>query len=213
MTADITFDGKPRHLDEFILRVKAHIGATRSLKADSRAAAAFIVSKLEGDAIEWAKVAQNKDPGVLRDYDTLLTALKTQFAWSLEAQKSRAAHRIKHCRQGKRSVLSYHLEFTQYANALGWDETTQKTTFQDGLSPQIKKAIVTAGKQFNSLDELAKEAGRLDTELFAAGGAFGGLSMGRNSGRRAGGGFNGKCHTCGKFGHKSANCRGKRGSA
>lgn len=210
MTTDATFDGKPRHLDEFLLRIEAHIDASRTLRADSRAAAAFILSKLEGDAIIWATEAKRRNPTILASRTGLVEALKKHFEWTTDAQKARAAHRIKNCRQGRRSVLSYHLEFSGYANVLGWDDAAQIAAFQDGLSPQIKKAIVTAGKTFTDLGELAKEASRLDTELFASGSGFGNLSMGGNRGRRSGRSFSGKCHNCGQFGHKAANCRRKQ---
>lgn len=121
------------------------------------------------------------------------------------AAKSRAASKYANCYQ-KASVQLYAIEFKQLASLLQIPDVTAIAQFTKGLKQHVREGLIVNAED-GDVDAIITESIRLDSSMYASRRTSGYRKGGRGS--HSGGGTTGKCHTCGQFGHRAAQCKVK----
>jgi hypothetical protein len=201
MSKPVLFYGKPSQLDDVL--TFADIKNLTDGNHTDESQCGLLASLFRGQALHWLTALLKQKPEVLKDYAKFKVQLTTAFGVSDDVRKSQAAQRLNTCSQ-RGPVQLYAIEMRQLFQTLGCDDATSRAYFKKGLKLHVREALIASGEQ-DSLNELIEEAARIDTELYAA-------KRPQRGGQRAGrqgpaGGV--KCHSCGKFGHVSRNCRKK----
>lgn len=205
---EITFTGKANELDQ--LKLLCQLEFATNTKLDGKAKqAAFFAKRFRGKALTWLVRKQKENSELLSSYADLLEATETAFGLSSETRKATAAKQLPNLKQTT-SVQAYIQTFDACVDQLTIDESLKKTFFVKGLKLHVREALVASGS-YTDYGETREEAQRIDEELFNA------KRFSRRSGNRGGQGgastaregtgkFRGKCHGCGQFGHRKAEC-------
>lgn len=203
MSKPVLFYGKPSQLPE----VLTYVGVDFLVNSTSDELKAANLAKLfRGSALTWLTNELKTDPELLGDYDTFTEKVQAAFGLTEAAATSQAAKKYANCSQ-KASVQLYAIEFQQLSRQLGIPDATAVAQFQKGLKSHIREALIINDEDGN-LEDVIKEATRIDSQLFSSKRGFSGNP--RHYGKGTSRGTNsGKCHTCGQFGHKARDCKVK----
>jgi hypothetical protein len=200
MSKPVLFYGKPQQLDDVL--TFADIKNLVDGNATDKSQCGLLASLFRGQALHWLTAQLRTSPKLLNNYDEFVATLRSSFGISDGAQRAHAAQRLATVSQ-RGPVQLYAIEMRQLFETLGIDDSSAQAYFTRGLKLHVREALVASGG-VDTLDELIQEAIRIDTELYNAKRPQ--RAMGRQgTGQGSRGGI--KCHSCGKFGHKSSNCR------
>ena len=121
----------------------------------------FVVSLLQGRALDWATNALVGQSPFSSDYEQFLTEFRAPFDHPPRAQVSSA--RLHSLQQGRRSVADYTLEFRTLAAGCRWGEEALMSSYRLGLADEILDGILR--EQPDSLGELIAVALAMDQRL------------------------------------------------
>jgi ribosome-binding protein aMBF1 (putative translation factor) len=206
MSKPVLFYGKPNQLDDVLTycRVKNLVDGNTNEEEQS----AGLASLFRGAALAWLTQQLQNDNDLLNDYDEFVARTRATFGLSEEAILAQASRKYANCYQ-KASVQLYALEFKQLSTRLGIPDITAVAQFHKGLKSHIREALVIRD-QVGNLDAVIAEAQRIDSQLYSSKRTQGSKNKGHGGKSFPSTGSAGKCHTCGQFGHKAANCKVKR---
>ena len=91
----------------------------------------------------------------MEDLDRFMVEIRRVFGPSNE--ESTAVRVVQHLTQ-KKSAAEYSVQFQEYADKIGWDNTTLITHYRRGLKKHIKEELLRTGARVENLDNLVKEA-------------------------------------------------------
>jgi len=202
MSKPVLFYGKPDQLEEVIVFSDIQ-NLVKGIDTESNKCG-ILASAFRGQALHWLTAELRRNPATLSDYTAFKSRLSEVFGVSTVATTAKAARRLSTITQ-KGPVQLYAIEFDQIALTLGLSDEVKQANFLRGLKLHVREALVSSNG-YDNYNELVAEAARIDTELYSARRARGHAQYG--AGKRSDGQL--KCHSCGKFGHISKNCRGKR---
>lgn len=203
--SQVYFYGRAAELNEVICYAEIKFLTDDDFSDDKQKQAAFFASLFRGSALTWLAQERKTNPALLSSYPELITKTKQAFGHNEASERQQAARRLTQARQ-RTTVQHFHIQLERDATLLKWDETAKQTTFIRGLKTKTREAIITKGEKYATLSDLANEAQRIDDEVFTSNRPrYGGRQQGS---RQGGGGFKGKCNSCGRFGHKAASCKG-----
>lgn len=198
MSKPVLFYGKDRELSQLITYTEIKFVTDDAFEDDERKKSAYFASLFRGPALDWLAKERDSDPKIFNDYEKLRERTKIAFGKTKQTKIQDASRRITFLHQ-KTSVQDYYTKFARDAQVLDWNDSAKQAQFLRGLKLHIREALITQDREFGTLDELAREAQRIDEQLYAAK-----RFTGKN---RQHGKFSGKCNKCGRFGHKAKDCR------
>jgi hypothetical protein len=201
MSKPVLFYGKPNQIEDVLTYVT--IRNITDQNTTDQQQCGLLASLFRGQALSWLTQQISDQPKLLNDYDGFVTSVNSAFGLSAEASRAKAARKLSTIHQRGPAQL-YAIEFRSIAISLRLDDATARANYTRGLKQHVREAMVSSGPHF-TLDDLIKESVRIDTELYHA------RRQARPAGAAYGQGSRGtiKCHSCGKFGHKSSQCRSK----
>ncbi len=106
------------------------------LYTTERAKIAFIISLLNGRALQWAETIWAQAGTVTQYLNSFVTHLREVFG--TPAGDSSAGEQLYHLQQGNMSIHDYALKFRTLAAASGWDESPLLTTYRQGLETRLR---------------------------------------------------------------------------
>lgn len=164
------YNGNRKGLKHWLLQCDLFFHNNDHIEAGDKAV--FVTSYLKGDA--FSSIAPQLEIYMGDDEDEANKALFEN--WNLfkrhlqrlfgdTTQRTMAERNIQELRQTS-SVADYTNKFQQYATIIDWDDTALQRMFRQGLKPQVKEDLARTGAAIEDLDDLVKEAMRIDTMLF-----------------------------------------------
>ena len=160
------FAGDRRFFKGFLAKMELIFMIQLERFQDDQTRIIYIISRLYGDAMNWAAtLIENQDPCLL-NYDQFIARLKSVFgnydATFIANQKLRT---IKQRRVG--DIKSYILEFNKYADDSSWNEEAKMDAFLAGLNDQIATRILEMFPGPQSLFAMQTIASRIDSRISA----------------------------------------------
>ncbi|XP_044044042.1 uncharacterized protein LOC122872197 [Siniperca chuatsi] len=136
MAKPAPFSGLAEDCNGFILQCSLVLEMQSSLYPTERSKVAFVISQLQGRALQWAESIWSQDGSVTQSLMSFLEHFREVFG--RPAGDSSAGEKLYQLKQGQRSIQDYALEFRTLAAASGWNEQSLITTFHQGLEPRVR---------------------------------------------------------------------------
>ncbi|XP_048037409.1 uncharacterized protein LOC125262625, partial [Megalobrama amblycephala] len=95
---------------------------------------AFIISQLQGKALQWADSLWTQKGSVVKSYSSFVAHFRKVFGTPLA--DSSIGEKLYNLKQGSKSVTDYALQFRTLAASSGWNEQALITSFRQGLEPR-----------------------------------------------------------------------------
>ncbi|XP_048028346.1 receptor-type tyrosine-protein phosphatase H-like [Megalobrama amblycephala] len=95
---------------------------------------AFIISQLQGKALQWADSLWTHKGSVVKSYSSFVAHFREVFGTPLA--DSSIGEKLYNLKQGSNSVTDYALQFRTLAASSGWNEQALITSFRQGLEPR-----------------------------------------------------------------------------
>jgi len=158
------FSGNRKYLKGFLAKMELAFQLHPELFQHDEDKVVYIISRLYGNAMNWAaSLIENHDP-CLRNYQLFISKIKAFYgnfdATFIANQKLRI---LKQKHLGK--INKYIMEFNKYADDSSWNEPAKMDAFLDGLHDQIATRILEMFPGPQSLFELQTIASRIDFRL------------------------------------------------
>lgn len=163
-----TFDGtKPSDLRTWILQLRNKLAAEPYRYTDEQSRLRYALNRLAGSALNQVRSSVNEDTGIINfpDLNSLLVTLRQAYD---DLDRQRTANReIRLLRQRNLSFVSYLADFQRIMADLQWDEQAKKAQLYEGLSEEMKDALVQQSPVNDSLNAYIDLCKTLDTRLRA----------------------------------------------
>jgi hypothetical protein len=134
------FDGSNQPVEHFLLQLKLVFRTTNQYPTDI-SKSLYLISRLRGQALEWAAPLLEIDNPALEDFKGFCEALV--LAYGDPDKTPHAKHQLTSLRQGSDSVRSYGAKFTHLARMLQWGEDVLVHLFFLGLNEDLKFELAT----------------------------------------------------------------------
>lgn len=125
------FSGSAEDSNGFLLQCSLVLEMQPNLYPNERSKVAFIISQLNGRALQWAETIWSQDGPVTQSLTNFVTHFKVVFGRS--ANDSSAGEQLYHLKQGSMSINDYALKFRTLVAASGWNKQSFITTYLQGL--------------------------------------------------------------------------------
>jgi len=167
------FAGNRRFFKRFLAKMELVFMVYPDRYIEDETKIIYIISRLYGDAMNWAaSLIENHDECLLR-YDSFIEKFKSVFGNSdstfIANQKIRT---IKQKRIG--DIQNYILEFNRYSDDSSWNESAKMDAFLAGLQDQIANRILEMFPGPKSLLGMQTIAARIDSRISSNKQFFGG---------------------------------------
>ncbi len=136
MARPAPYSGRAEECNRFLLQCSLALEMQPHLYTTERVKIAFIISLLNGRALQWAETIWAQAGTVTQSLNSFITHLREVFG--TPARDSSAGEQLYHLQQGNMSIHDYALKFRTLAAASGWDESPLLTTYQQGLEPRLR---------------------------------------------------------------------------
>ena len=166
------YHGERKKLEEWLLQVQLYLRFHEGTVQDKQQTA-IAITFMRGDAQKWVQPHLQKyldDPTDVPDVTRWMESfarfkaeLRKIFAPSNETNQ--AVQVIQHIKQ-RRSAAEFTTQFQQYAVKTEWDDDALMIMYRRGLKENVKDELMRTGASTDTLDELRKEAIRIDDNLF-----------------------------------------------
>ncbi|ROL54060.1 Retrotransposon-like protein 1 [Anabarilius grahami] len=97
---------------------------------------AFIISQLQGKALQWADSLWTQKGSVVKSYPAFVSHFREVFGRPLTDSSN--GEKLYNLKQGNRNVTDYTLQFRTLAASSGWNEQALITTYRQGLEPNLR---------------------------------------------------------------------------
>src|SRR3978361_385700 len=162
------FDGsKPGELRTWILQLRNKLAAQPSRYPDDQACLRYAFNRLSGSALNLVRSHVSETTGRIRldSLNALLDLLRQAFD---DPDRVRTANReIRKLRQANGTFAAYLANFGRIVRDLNWNEEAQKEQLYEGLSDEIKDALVTTRPRSDSLGHFVQTCRELDNRIRA----------------------------------------------
>ena len=133
------FDGENYPVEHFLLKLLLFFKLSSRFPTDYEKSL-YLLSCLNGAALEWAIPLFEYDNPILRDYTKLTQALLKNF--ENPNKRENAMNQLCSLRQRIDSVRSYAIKFNQLAKFVSWNESALVYYFRSGLNTSIKDMLI-----------------------------------------------------------------------
>ncbi|KAK3508195.1 hypothetical protein QTP70_017106, partial [Hemibagrus guttatus] len=130
------FSGSAEDCNGFLLQCSLALEMQPHLYPDDRAKVAFIISRLDGKALRWAKPLWTQNHPAMISLSSFLEHFREVLG--TPAGDSSIGERLCRLKQGAMTVTDYALQFRTLAAASGWNEQALITIYRQGLDPRIR---------------------------------------------------------------------------
>jgi len=158
------FAGDKRYLKGFLAKMNLIFMINPDRFANDETKVIYIISRLYGNAMNWAASLMENDDPCLHNYEAFITKLKSVFgsydSTFIANQKLRT---IKQKRLG--DIRNYILEFNRYADESSWNEEAKMDAFLAGLHDQIATRILEMFPGPRTLSAMQTIAARIDSRI------------------------------------------------
>jgi len=135
MAKPAPFSGSAEDCNGFILKCSLVLEMQSQLYPDDCSKVVFIISQLNGRALQWAETIWSQHGPVTQSLTNFLTHFKEVFGRPAGDSSGEQLYQWKH---GSMSVNDYALKFRTLAAASGWNEQALLTTYHQGLDPRVR---------------------------------------------------------------------------
>ena len=160
------FDGeKPGELRTWILQLRNKLAAQPDRYPDEQVCLRYAFNRLSGSALNLVRSHVSETTGRIRldSLNVLLDLLRQAFD---DPDRTRTANReIRKLRQKNRTFSAYLADFGRIIGDLNWNEDAQKEQLYEGLSDEIKDALVTIQLGSDSLADFLQTCRELDNRI------------------------------------------------
>jgi len=160
------FDGgKPDELRTWIIQLRNKLSAQPHHYPDDQACLRYAVNRLSRAALNPIRSYVSENTGRIRleSLNALLELLRQAFD---DPDRTRTANReIRKLRQKNGTFAAYLAEFGRIMEDLSWNEEAQREQLYEGLSDEIKDALVTSRPRSDSLGHLILICWELDNRI------------------------------------------------
>ncbi len=160
------FAGDRRYLKGFLAKMNLIFMISPDRFQTDEAKVIYIISRLYGNAMNWAaSLIENQDP-CLTNYDEFISKINSVYG-SFDSTFV-ANQRLRTIRQRRiGDVRNYILEFNRYADESSWNEEAKMDAFLAGLNDQIASRILEMFPGPRSLSAMQTIAARIDSRIAA----------------------------------------------
>ena len=169
------FAGDRRFLKGFLAKIELVFLLYPDRYQEDEAKVIYIISRLYGNAMNWAASLIEQNDPCLHNYDNFKEKLKTFYGSADFAYTANQMLRnLKQLHLG--GIRGYILEFNRYADESTWNEQAKMNAFIAGLHQQVALKVLEIFPGPRNLLALQTIASRIDSRLFANKQFFGGFS-------------------------------------
>jgi len=165
--APIFDGGKAKELRTWIIQLRNKLAAQPHRYPDDQACLRYAVNHLSGAALclIHGYVSENTGRIWLESLNALLDLLRQAFD---DPDRTHTANReIRKLKQKSGTFAAYFAEFGRIMGDLNWNEEAQREQLYEGLSDEIKDALVTSRPRSDSLGHLIQICRELDNRIRA----------------------------------------------
>jgi hypothetical protein len=166
-----TYHGDRKKLDAWILQVDRYFHLNDKIEEADKVV--WATTFFRGDAEKWANpilkrymddaIEDQTNKELVEDWDLFKLHMKEIFSPFKESVI--AEQKIQQLKQ-TRSAADYTTEFQQYKTIIDWDNNALMRMYRQGLKPTVRRELMRSGSNLETLDELMREAIRVDNELY-----------------------------------------------
>jgi Ty3 transposon capsid-like protein len=132
------FDGSNYPVEHFLFQLKLFFRTSNQYPSDT-SKSLYLLSRLKGQALEWAAPLLESDNPILDNYEDFSGALKRAF--SDPDKIGKALQQLSSLRQGHDSAETYASKFTQLARPIPLNELGLVHLFWLGLNGNVKDSL------------------------------------------------------------------------
>eukprot|EP00833_Pecoramyces_ruminatium_P006384 jgi/Orpsp1_1/1180416/evm.model.c7180000073352.1 len=158
------FAGNRRFFKGFLAKMELIFMVYPDRYADDETKIVYVISRLYGDAMNWAASLIENNDECLLNYDSFIAKFKSVFGNNdstfIANQKLRT---IKQRRIG--DIQNYILEFNRYSDDSSWNENAKMDAFLAGLQDQIANRILEMFPGPQTLLNMQTIASRIDSRI------------------------------------------------
>jgi len=165
--APIFDDGKAKELRTWIIQLHNKLAAQPHRYPDDQVCLRYAVNRLSGVALCLISgyVSENTGRIQLQSLNTLLNLLRQAFD---DPDRTHTTNReIQKLKQKSVTFAAYFAEFGRIMGDLNWNEEAQREQLYEGLTDEIKDALVTSRLRSDSLGHLIQICRELDNRIRA----------------------------------------------
>ncbi len=158
------FAGDRRYLKGFLAKMNLIFMISPDRFTTDESKVIYIISRLYGNAMNWAaSLIENQDP-CLSDYDAFIAKINSVYGnFDSTFVANQRLRTITQRRLG--DVRSYILEFNRYADESSWNEEAKMDAFLAGLNDQVASRILELFPGPRSLSAMQTIASRIDSRI------------------------------------------------
>lgn len=134
------YDGSFVEYRGFMLQCNFVFDLQPSMFSSDAAKVAFIATHTTGEALCWVQSYLSSNPGARHNYATFVEEFRRVFDHPIAGQD--AGTQLLHIKQGSRTVAAYAIEFRTLAASTGWEDSTLRCIFREGLTEVLKDELV-----------------------------------------------------------------------
>ncbi len=136
MVRPAPYSDRVEECNGFLLQCSLTFEMQPHLFPTERAKIAFIISLLQGKALQWAETICGQAGTVTQSLSGFTNHLRDVFGVSVG--DSTVGEQLYHLQQGNMPIHEYALKFRTLAAASGWDESPLLTTYRQGLEAHLR---------------------------------------------------------------------------
>ncbi|ROL50210.1 Retrotransposon-derived protein PEG10 [Anabarilius grahami] len=136
MAKPAPYSGSAEDCSGFLLQCALVLEMQPHLYPNDTAKVAFIISQLQGKALQWADSIWSQNSPVIQSYSTFVSHFREVFGKPVS--DSSIGEKLYNLKQGSMSVNDYALQFRTLALSSGWNEQALITTYWQGLDPRVR---------------------------------------------------------------------------
>ncbi|ROL52271.1 Retrotransposon-derived protein PEG10 [Anabarilius grahami] len=136
MAKPVPYSRSEEDCSGFLLQCALVLEMQPHLYPNDTSKVAFIISQLQGKALQWADSIWSQNSPVTQSYSSFLTHFQEVFG--KPASDSSIGEKLYNLKQGSMSVNEYALQFRMLAASSGWNEQALITTYRQGLDPRVQ---------------------------------------------------------------------------
>ncbi|ROI87631.1 Retrotransposon-like protein 1 [Anabarilius grahami] len=130
------YSGSAEDCSGFLLQCALVLEMQPHLYPNDTSKIAFIISQLQGKALQWADSLWSQKGPVVQSYDSFVTHFREVFGKPVS--DSSIGEKLYKLKRGSMSVNEYALQFRTLAAPSGWNEQALITTYRQGLEPRVR---------------------------------------------------------------------------